>query len=977
MNKKYKKMLATGLALNMMLINIPYNVFANSDMIENIILSEDDIPLIGEQNESGLHSLVNQDEQTLNDKDLILNDGEESDSSYIINNETTSELLKPTTEDYSIILENNTNENMLNSIIDFTEDKKTAKSTIPNIVNYADSFAGGNGTEESPYQISNALELARLAYLVNEEDLDTTDIYFELINDIDLNDFDSDNDSSNGNWTPIGYTTGRPDYIRRSFKGVLNGNNHNILNMHINTNLTSVGLFGCTNNATIKNISLKNVSVIGGYNISSFIGYAEQGTNLSCINVEIDTIKMGDTSSSNIGGLIGYSISKSSEILIENSTITFKNKVENTNAYSLGGVIGSHTGGIVVTDCSIKGDLTSMSNLGGLVGCYNNYDSSDIINFSNVSIESNLSSEYNNSQIGGFVGYLYHSGLNKNIEINNINFKGSIVGGDMGQSGGLAGYFAVSNQADSSIEISNCNIELVDLKSYRVGGLIGLYYPNSSVSNIKDININIKGDVRAIDCFGGLIGNSGSGSDLNVENYNLNIEKPINAYSYVGGVAGNYSGNIYTNNVNIDYNVISSKGTEFSFQGYIGGLVGYLYSTDSSINSTRVSMNVESIEDYPTNIGGFLGAVTGSGKGPGFHISNSYHIGDLSGQNIGGLVGIDFSLTNVIITNFYSVGNKTATDLLGGIFGKRQNYLNLPVDLTINNFYIAGHMHNITSQKDLITYIDKDKINTSIKNAYYDSTIINIEDTNFIGLATEQMQGYSTYDNMDFDFNNIWKANRDYYPTFEQLNTAPELSGSDIELILNQNYNLLDYVTVEDFEDKNLNIEIKETNLDITKIGDYTATFTVVDPKGLTDELTLNIKVVAEKPIINAKDLTLYIGDKFNPLDKVTAIDINGNDITEHIKVIENTVDTTKKGVYKVVYQVDSLERLTTTKEIKVTVLEKEIGNNNNNKVESDKNESSTTDKPQTGDNFIVYEISLLTCLIGLLYINRKSKKED
>ena len=141
--------------------------------------------------------------------------------------------------------------------------------------------------------------------------------------------------------------------------------------------------------------------------------------------------------------------------------------------------------------------------------------------------------------------------------------------------------------------------------------------------------------------------------------------------------------------------------------------------------------------------------------------------------------------------------------------------------------------------------------------------------------------------------------------------------------------------------------------------------------------MTLNIKVVAEKPIINAKDLTLYIGDKFNPLDKVTAIDINGNDITKHIKVIENTVDTTKKGVYKVVYQVDSLERLSTTKEIKVTVLEKENNNNNNdNKVEIDKNESSTTDKPQTGDNFMTYNILLLSSLSGLLYINRKTKKE-
>ena len=260
-------------------------------------------------------------------------------------------------------------------------------------------------------------------------------------------------------------------------------------------------------------------------------------------------------------------------------------------------------------------------------------------------------------------------------------------------------------------------------------------------------------------------------------------------------------------------------------------------------------------------------------------------------------------------------------------------------------------------------------------NIYYDSNISKLSDDIATALTTKQMQGYAAYNNMNFDFNEIWKANKEYYPTFV---TIKYCSTRDLvlELVLNQDYDLLDYVTVEDFEDKDLIPEI-ETNLDITKIGDYTATFTVVDPKGLTDELTLNIKVVAEKPIINAKDLTLYIGDKFNPLDKVTAIDINGNDITKHIKVIENTVDTTKKGVYKVVYQVDSLERLSTTKEIKVTVLEKENNNNNNdNKVEIDKNESSTTDKPQTGDNFMTYNILLLSSLSGLLYINRKTKKE-
>ena len=143
-----------------------------------------------------------------------------------------------------------------------------------------------------------------------------------------------------------------------------------------------------------------------------------------------------------------------------------------------------------------------------------------------------------------------------------------------------------------------------------------------------------------------------------------------------------------------------------------------------------------------------------------------------------------------------------------------------------------------------------------------------------------------------------------------------------------------------------------------------------------------------ESPFINASDVEIYKGEEFDPKEKVTAIDINGNDITEHIKVIENTVNTSKKGIYRVVYQVDSLEKLSTTKEIKVTVLEKENnnaddnnsnnnsnGNGNSNAIEDDKNESSTNDKPQTGDNFVVYGISLLASLVGLFCINRKNKK--
>lgn len=73
-------------------------------------------------------------------------------------------------------------------------------------------------------------------------------------------------------------------------------------------------------------------------------------------------------------------------------------------------------------------------------------------------------------------------------------------------------------------------------------------------------------------------------------------------------------------------------------------------------------------------------------------------------------------------------------------------------------------------------------------------------------------------------------------------------------------------------------------------------------------------------PVINANDVELTIGDKFNPMENVTATDKEDGDLTTDIKIIENTVDSSKEGTYKVVYEVEDSENLKTSKEIKVVV---------------------------------------------------------
>lgn len=78
-------------------------------------------------------------------------------------------------------------------------------------------------------------------------------------------------------------------------------------------------------------------------------------------------------------------------------------------------------------------------------------------------------------------------------------------------------------------------------------------------------------------------------------------------------------------------------------------------------------------------------------------------------------------------------------------------------------------------------------------------------------------------------------------------------------------------------------------------------------------------------PSIHASDLTLQVGDSFDPLDYVSAIDHEDGEITltaQHIK--RNTVDTSAPGIYEVTYEVSDQDGNTVEKTIKVTVQAKE-----------------------------------------------------
>lgn len=167
-------------------------------------------------------------------------------------------------------------------------------------------------------------------------------------------------------------------------------------------------------------------------------------------------------------------------------------------------------------------------------------------------------------------------------------------------------------------------------------------------------------------------------------------------------------------------------------------------------------------------------------------------------------------------------------------------------------------------------------------------------------------------------------------------------------------------------------------NVDINKTGDYTVTYTVLGSNGRIASSTIPV-IVKEKPIeedkkpnedtkpniedekksptIVATDITLNIGDTFDPKKGISAKDFDEKDLTNYIVIVHNTVDTSKADTYYVTYRVLGSNGVAETKTIKVVVTGKE-----------------PLPKPQTGDFTSIYAGTILLSSIGLISTNRKKE---
>lgn len=164
-------------------------------------------------------------------------------------------------------------------------------------------------------------------------------------------------------------------------------------------------------------------------------------------------------------------------------------------------------------------------------------------------------------------------------------------------------------------------------------------------------------------------------------------------------------------------------------------------------------------------------------------------------------------------------------------------------------------------------------------------------------------------------------------PVQPEQNTAPVLNVPEdqtVSLSHNGTFDVLNGVTTSDKEDGDLTKAIKVTgNVDLSKEGTYTLTYSVTDSAGQTTSAKRVITVANDLPVISADDQTIEVGTSFDPLTNVTASDVQDGDLTRDVKVTGN-VDTTKLGTYQLTYSVSDHDGGQTTKTINITVYAKD-----------------------------------------------------
>lgn len=197
-------------------------------------------------------------------------------------------------------------------------------------------------------------------------------------------------------------------------------------------------------------------------------------------------------------------------------------------------------------------------------------------------------------------------------------------------------------------------------------------------------------------------------------------------------------------------------------------------------------------------------------------------------------------------------------------------------------------------------------------------------------LATQVVIVPTAFANEDseLELNNQEVSNNELYVTSQdEVNVSePVIQASDISINQFKECDVEDIKKLsklkitDDIDGDITTWAVIKHNINTDKAGEYEVTITVINSRNTKVSKKIKVTVNPVLPTIKATNKKLTIFDEFEVMKGVTSVDGKGNDLTDYIIVVENTVDTSKTGEYYVIYKVLDAYGNYGEKKIQVTV---------------------------------------------------------
>lgn len=312
----------------------------------------------------------------------------------------------------------------------------------------------GSGTEADPWRIYTAEDLQGAC---NKG-------YYKVMNDIDLTQWINENSPVEG-WPAIGRNSGEATYI--------DGDNHTITGLWINTAENYNGLFSNFSAGQLKNLNVEVAAgkkVKGGDYTGILIGRNANGIIENC------TVKGDVEGTHHVGGVAGYT--EATTI----STILFDGSVTTTSDHAFVGSIAGQMKNCAVSSCDAETAISASgagSKVGGLAG------EATGGSITKSTVNNALAATGADSYVGGLIGYA-ETPVTLSMTSGNVS-----ATGDNSYTGGLVGY-ALS-------PIANCYSVANVTGTQFSAGLVG--YTFSTIDKCY-----AKGDIYGVMYGGGVVG---------------------------------------------------------------------------------------------------------------------------------------------------------------------------------------------------------------------------------------------------------------------------------------------------------------------------------------------------------------------------------------------------------------------------------------------------------------------------------------